>query len=62
MNILKKKIGGFTMGELIAVVLALIIVHGIPYYLDQKESKRKSEEMYRNLTKQSQDEMEKWRK
>ena len=50
------------MGELIAVVLALIIVHGIPYYLDQKESKRKSEEMYRNLTKQSQDEMEKWRK
>ena len=45
MNILKKKIGGFTMGELIAVVLALIIVHGIPYYLDQKESKRKSEEI-----------------
>lgn len=50
------------MADLISFVISFIIVVAIPYYFSKRADERQSRETYRKLNKQSQNEMEKWRK
>ncbi len=50
------------MGEAIGSIIGFIIVFGVPWYLSKKREEEQRRDMYRDLQKKHDAEVEKWRR